>query len=87
MGIAYIIRYIWLQNMRRFDKKNSFISVPFIAGIAALISLLAQYGFYLSPKTLDFFRYLDKIITKKSSIIKRNLLGKEDIMVCAKEAE
>jgi potassium uptake TrkH family protein len=48
--------------MRRIEKKNSFISVPLIAGIAALISLLAQYGFYLNPKTLEFFRYLDRII-------------------------
>lgn len=48
--------------MRRLEKKNSFISVPLIAGIAALISLLAQYGFYLNPKTLEFFRYVDRII-------------------------
>ncbi len=48
--------------MRKLEKKNSFISVPLIAGIAALISLLAQYGFYLNPKTLEFFRYVDRII-------------------------
>lgn len=48
--------------MRKIEKKNSIISVPFIAGIAALISLLAQYGFYLNPKTLEFFRYLDRVI-------------------------
>lgn len=48
--------------MRKLENKNSFISVPLIAGIAALISLLAQYGFYLNPKTLEFFRYVDRII-------------------------
>lgn len=48
--------------MRKTEKKNYFISIPLIAGIAALISLLSQYGFYLSPKTLEFFHYLDRII-------------------------
>lgn len=48
--------------MRKIDRKNHILSVPLIAGIAALISLLAQYGFYLNPKTLEFFRYLDRII-------------------------
>ncbi len=38
------------------------MSIPLIAGVAALISLVAQYGFYLSPNTLEFFRYLDRAI-------------------------
>ena len=62
MGIEYKNGYIYPLIMRRLEKKNSIISVPLIAGIAALISLLAQYGFYLNPKTLEFFRYVDRII-------------------------
>lgn len=48
--------------MKRIDRKNHILSVPLIAGFAAFISLLAQYGFYLNSGTLEFFRYIDRII-------------------------
>ncbi|MFA6617555.1 MAG: potassium transporter TrkG [Candidatus Neomarinimicrobiota bacterium] len=37
-------------------------STSLLAGIAALISLIAQYGFYLNAPTLDLFRHLDCVI-------------------------
>jgi hypothetical protein len=47
--------------MKQIDRKNHILSVPFIAGFAAFISLLEQYGFYLNSGTLELFRYIDRI--------------------------
>jgi potassium uptake TrkH family protein len=48
--------------MKKIEIKNKIFSVPLVVGFAALISLISQYGFYLNPATLHFFRQIDRII-------------------------
>ncbi len=48
--------------MKNIEIENKIFSIPLVAGLAALISLIAQYGFYLNPATLQFFRQVDRII-------------------------
>ncbi len=45
------------MNIKHEQKYLSGMTI--LAGIAALVSLLAQYGFYLKPSALQFFRHVD----------------------------
>ncbi|MFO7841616.1 MAG: potassium transporter TrkG [Fidelibacterota bacterium] len=45
--------------MKTNAEKNYIYGITALAGIAAIISLVAQYGFYLSPGALDAFRHVD----------------------------
>lgn len=48
--------------MEKINFKNILSRIPQTAGIIALISLVAQYGFYLDEGTMVFYRALDRTI-------------------------
>ena len=45
--------------MKTSASKKYIYGITVLAGIAAIVSLVAQYGFYLSPGALDAFRHVD----------------------------
>lgn len=75
--------------MKRLERKNQILSDPLFMGVAASISLLAQYGLNLNPGILEFFRYVSRItaVIITISFIPLYAPAFENIIDFAKEAK